>query len=75
LFSASQVLQTGDVIIGILGAFINWLLPQLAVHLGAGIVGAIINATIGAVALLLMIRLVHGGGRRRGWGGGWGRRL
>jgi uncharacterized membrane protein YeaQ/YmgE (transglycosylase-associated protein family) len=60
----------GDVIIGILGAFIgDRLLPQLAIHLGAGIVGAIINATLGAVVLLLIIRLVHGGGRRHtGWG-------
>jgi uncharacterized membrane protein YeaQ/YmgE (transglycosylase-associated protein family) len=62
----------GDVIIGIIGAFIgNWLLPQLGIHLGEGIVAAIIDATIGALVLLLIIRLVHGSGR---FGGGWGRR-
>ena len=62
----------GDVLIGIIGAFIGtWLLPQLGIHLGLGIVAAIINATIGALILLLIIRLVRGGG---GWRGSWGRR-
>jgi hypothetical protein len=45
--------------------------------LGAGIVPAIINATIGAVLLLLVVRLLRGfGGYGGGWGyaGGWGRR-
>jgi hypothetical protein len=36
---------------------------------------AIINATIGALVLLLVIRLIHGGGGwRRSWSGNWGRR-
>ena len=55
----------GDLIIGIVGAFIgDWVLPRVGIHLGTGIVSAIINATIGAVILLLLIRLVRGGGRR-----------
>src|SRR5579862_4744326 len=63
----------GDLIIGIIGAFIGgWLLPQLGVHLGAGIVGSIVNATIGALILLLIMRLVRGGGFGGGWS--WGRR-
>ena len=61
----------GDLIIGIVGAFIgDWLLPQIGVHLGVGIVGAIVNATIGAVLLLVAIRLIRGGGQ---WNSGWGR--
>jgi uncharacterized membrane protein YeaQ/YmgE (transglycosylase-associated protein family) len=65
----------GDLIIGIVGAFIgSWLLPQLGIHLGAGIVAAIINATIGALILLLIIRLLRGGGGWR-WGGSWGPRF
>jgi uncharacterized membrane protein YeaQ/YmgE (transglycosylase-associated protein family) len=64
----------GDLIIGIIGAFIgDWLLPQLGIHLGVGIVAAIINATIGAVVLLFIVTLVRGGGRFGG-GRGWGRR-
>ena len=75
---AGQIVQgtgfgiVGDLIIGIVGAFIgSWLLPQLGIHLGSGIIAAIINATIGALILLLIIRLVRGGGGRRG---SWGRR-
>ncbi len=74
---AGQIMQgvgfgiVGDLLIGIVGAFIgSSLLPQLGVHLGLGIVAAIFNATFGALILLLIIRLVHGGG---GWRGSWGR--
>ena len=59
----------GDLLIGIVGAFIgSWLLPRIGIHLGAGIIRAIINATIGAIVLLLVIRLVRGG---TGWGRRW----
>jgi uncharacterized membrane protein YeaQ/YmgE (transglycosylase-associated protein family) len=59
----------GDIAIGIVGAFIgDWLLPQIGIHLGSGIVSAIVNATIGAVLLLLVVRLLQGGGRFGGWG-------
>jgi len=53
-----------DLCIGIIGAFIgSWLLPQLHVELGTGYVGAIIQATIGAVLLLVVLKLVKGRGR------------
>jgi uncharacterized membrane protein YeaQ/YmgE (transglycosylase-associated protein family) len=62
----------GDLIIGVIGAFIgDWLMPQLGLHFGMGILGAIIDATIGAILLLFIIRLVQ---RRGGWSTGWGRR-
>jgi uncharacterized membrane protein YeaQ/YmgE (transglycosylase-associated protein family) len=66
----------GDLIIGVVGAFIgDWLLPQLGIALGTGLVPAIINATIGAVLLLLVVRLVSGGFGGYGFAGsGWGRR-
>jgi uncharacterized membrane protein YeaQ/YmgE (transglycosylase-associated protein family) len=78
---AGQIVQgtgfglIGDLMIGVLGAFIgNWLLPQLGLHLGSGTISAIIDATIGAVLLLLVIRLVRGGsGWRARLGGGWNR--
>ena len=61
---AGQIVQgtgfglVGDIIIGIVGAFIaSWLFPQLGIHLGAGIVAAIIAATIGAVLLLVTGRV------------------
>lgn len=51
----------GDIIIGILGAFIGgWLFGQMGWHAPvAGIVGTIIIAFIGAVILLFIIRLVR----------------
>jgi uncharacterized membrane protein YeaQ/YmgE (transglycosylase-associated protein family) len=79
---AGQIVQgagfgiVGDLLIGIAGAFIGtWLLPQLGLHLGLGLISAIINATIGALLLLLVIRLIRGGGGwHRSWRGNWGRR-
>lgn len=54
----------GDLAIGIVGALIgSWLLPSVGLVLGSGILGAIVNATIGAVILLLVIRLIQGRGR------------
>lgn len=62
----------GDLLFGILGAFVgNWVLPRLGIHLGAGIVVSIINATIGAILLLLVVRLLRGGS---GWRSRSGRR-
>jgi uncharacterized membrane protein YeaQ/YmgE (transglycosylase-associated protein family) len=53
-----------DIVIGILGAFIgDWLLPRLGIHLGTGTISLIVNATIGAIVLLLILRLVAGSGR------------
>ena len=65
----------GDSVIGIIGAFIgDWLLPRLGIHLGVGMLAAIANATIGAVVLLLLVRLLRGPsgwGWRRGFGRRW----
>jgi uncharacterized membrane protein YeaQ/YmgE (transglycosylase-associated protein family) len=65
----------GDLIVGIIGAFIgDWLLPRLNIHLGVGTVSLIINATIGAIVLLIILRLVAGrGGMGGGWRSGWRR--
>jgi uncharacterized membrane protein YeaQ/YmgE (transglycosylase-associated protein family) len=68
----------GDLIVGVVGAFIgDWLLPRLGINLGSGTLALIINATLGAIVLLVLLRLVAraprwGGGG--GWGGRWRRR-
>ncbi|MCB9733926.1 MAG: GlsB/YeaQ/YmgE family stress response membrane protein [Deltaproteobacteria bacterium] len=51
----------GDIVIGILGAFIgSWILRELNVGMPGGpIVAAILTAFIGAVALLLVIILLR----------------
>jgi uncharacterized membrane protein YeaQ/YmgE (transglycosylase-associated protein family) len=55
----------GDAAIGIVGALVgDWLLHRLGVHFGTGIIGLVINATIGAIVLLLPLRLMGAGG----WG-------
>jgi uncharacterized membrane protein YeaQ/YmgE (transglycosylase-associated protein family) len=48
----------GNIVVGIVGAFIaNWLLPKLGILIGGSLIASIINATIGAVILLLIVGL------------------
>jgi len=48
----------GDIVVGILGAFVaGWLLPGLGLGL-TGIAGSIIYAAIGAIILLVVVRLI-----------------
>jgi uncharacterized membrane protein YeaQ/YmgE (transglycosylase-associated protein family) len=50
----------GDVIVGVIGAYIgNWLAPRLGVHFGTGLVRLSLNATVGAIVLLLLVRLIR----------------
>ncbi len=50
----------GDIVVGIIGAFVGgWLLTRLGVSIGTGLVSVIATATIGAVALLAVLRLVR----------------
>ncbi|MBX9465356.1 MAG: GlsB/YeaQ/YmgE family stress response membrane protein [Aquamicrobium sp.] len=49
----------GNIVVGIVGAFIaGFLFPALGISLGSGVIAAIIHATIGAVILLVLIRLI-----------------
>jgi uncharacterized membrane protein YeaQ/YmgE (transglycosylase-associated protein family) len=67
---AGQIVQgtgfglIGDIVIGIVGAFIaSWLFPKLGIRLGTGLLHEILDATIGAVLLLVIVRLIRRGGR------------
>jgi uncharacterized membrane protein YeaQ/YmgE (transglycosylase-associated protein family) len=54
----------GDILVGIVGAFIASLLfPRLGLHLGSSLVSEIVYSAIGAIILLLVVRLVRTGGR------------
>ena len=54
----------GDLLVGIAGAFVAaWLFPKLGIHLGTGIIEEIIYSALGAIILLLVVRLIRGGGR------------
>jgi uncharacterized membrane protein YeaQ/YmgE (transglycosylase-associated protein family) len=54
----------GDIVVGIAGALIaSFLFPKLGIHLGTGLASEIIYSAIGAIMLLLVVRLIRGGGR------------
>lgn len=49
----------GNIVVGVVGAFIgNWLFPQLGLW-GADMVGMIISAVLGAIILLVVIGLIR----------------
>jgi uncharacterized membrane protein YeaQ/YmgE (transglycosylase-associated protein family) len=57
----------GDAAIGIVGALIgDWLMPRLNFHIWSGLTGMIIQAAIGAVVLLVILRSIGAST----WGGG-----
>ena len=69
-WSAGQIVRgtgfglVGDLVVGVLGAFFASLLfPRLGFHLGTGIISEILYSAIGAILLLLLVRLVRGRGR------------
>ena len=48
----------GDLIVGVIGAFLGgWLFNLLGISLG-GILGALVTALIGAIVLLYLLRLI-----------------
>jgi uncharacterized membrane protein YeaQ/YmgE (transglycosylase-associated protein family) len=51
----------GDIVVGVVGAFIgNWLFGRFHVHIGANFwIDAILTATVGAVVLLVVIKLIR----------------
>ena len=50
----------GDVVIGIVGANIaGWLFAAIGIAIRGGIIGVIIASVIGAVDLLLVIKLIR----------------
>ena len=54
----------GDLVVGIAGALVATLLfPRLGIHLGSGIISEIIYSALGAIILLLIVRLIRGRGR------------
>ena len=54
----------GDILVGIAGALVaSYLFPKLGIHLGTGLLSKILYSAIGAVLLLLIVRLIRTGGR------------
>lgn len=69
-FLASAVMRgggygvVGDIIVGVIGAFIGGFLMSLLGIGGSGVVWSIIVAFIGACVLIAILRAVSGGARR-----------
>jgi uncharacterized membrane protein YeaQ/YmgE (transglycosylase-associated protein family) len=59
----------GDIVVGILGAFLGGLIASIfrinVQVIGHPIISEMVMAFAGAVILLLVVRLVSGGGRKR----------
>ena len=54
----------GDIVVGVIGSFIGgWLFNNFHIVHGTGFFGELIGATVGAIILLFVLRLV----RRRSW--------
>jgi uncharacterized membrane protein YeaQ/YmgE (transglycosylase-associated protein family) len=54
----------GDVLVGIAGALVaSYLFPKLGIRLGTGLVSEIVYSAIGAILLLVVVRVIRGGGR------------
>ena len=50
----------GDIVVGIVGAFIGgYLAGVLHINIGGGLIASIITATAGALILLFLLRLVR----------------
>jgi uncharacterized membrane protein YeaQ/YmgE (transglycosylase-associated protein family) len=59
----------GDIVVGIVGSFIGGLIFR-NLHLGVpfhGLAGTILVAFVGAVVLLVVLRLIRGVSARRTW--------
>lgn len=52
----------GDLVLGIIGAFLGgFLFRTFGVSIGGGLIGSLIVATVGAVVLLVVVRLIKRG--------------
>jgi uncharacterized membrane protein YeaQ/YmgE (transglycosylase-associated protein family) len=52
----------GDIVVGIIGAFIGgWLSELLHISIGSGIIASLITATVGAALLIFILRLIRRG--------------
>ena len=63
----------GNLTVGLVGAFAgHWLLPLIHIHIGYGLIPFVINAAIGSILLLVVVRLISSG---RSWADDLGDRV
>ena len=67
LIRGSSLGFIGDGAVGIVGALLGeWLLPRFHFHFGGGLIGEGLSAAIGAIVVVLIVRVSGGSG----WGAG-----
>ena len=67
LIRGSGLGVAGDGAVGIVGALLGeWLLPRFHLHFGGGLIGESLTAAIGAIVLVLIVRVSGASG----WGAG-----
>ena len=50
----------GDIVIGVVGALLGgWLFGVLGISAGGGLVGSLITALVGAILLILLLRVIR----------------
>lgn len=60
LVSGGGLGLVGDLAMGVLGAFLGgFLFQRLGISAGGGLLGSIIVATVGAIILILLLRLIR----------------
>jgi uncharacterized membrane protein YeaQ/YmgE (transglycosylase-associated protein family) len=51
-----------DIVIGIVGGWLGgWLFARLGIHVGHGLLGSLVEAIIGSVILIWLVRLIKRG--------------
>lgn len=64
IFSGSGRGLLWNIILGVLGSMVGyWVLGQLGVSLGTGIIGAILTGALGAILILALANLLFGAKR------------
>lgn len=49
----------GDLVVGVIGTLLGgFLFVALDIHIGDGLIGSLITATVGAIVLLFLLRLI-----------------
>ncbi len=67
LFRGSGLGVVGDGAVGIVGALLgDWVLPRFHFHLAGGLTGLVVNAAVGAIVVMIIVRVSGASG----WGGG-----
>jgi uncharacterized membrane protein YeaQ/YmgE (transglycosylase-associated protein family) len=50
----------GDLVVGVIGALLGgYLFGKLGIHVASGLLGSLIVATVGAIVLLVLLRLIR----------------